>query len=76
MSMWEGVRYRWINLGCNTLVCGSNASNLSIQLSLSQLAKMLVFLMIAYVFSSTKLEKRAEQALPGSEGVGRRVTGL
>jgi hypothetical protein len=27
-----------------------------------------VFLIIAYVFSSTKLEKRAEQVLPGSEG--------
>jgi hypothetical protein len=30
----------------------------------------LSFLFIAYVFSSTKLEKRAEQVLPGSEGVG------
>jgi hypothetical protein len=28
-----------------------------------------VLLIIAYVFSSTKLEKRAEQVLPGSEGV-------
>jgi hypothetical protein len=27
-----------------------------------------VFLIIAYVFSSTKLEKRAEQVLPGSKG--------
>jgi hypothetical protein len=27
------------------------------------------FFTIAYVFSSTKLEKKAEQALPGSEGV-------
>jgi hypothetical protein len=26
--------------------------------------------MIAYVFSSTKLEKRAQQVLPGSEGRG------
>jgi hypothetical protein len=33
-----------------------------------------VFLIIAYVLSSTKLEKRTEQALPGSEGVaGERV---
>jgi hypothetical protein len=28
---------------------------------------MLVFLIIAYVFSSTRLEKRAEWVLPGSE---------
>jgi hypothetical protein len=28
-------------------------------------------LIIAYVFSSTKLEKRAEQVLPGSEEEGR-----
>jgi hypothetical protein len=27
-----------------------------------------VFLIISYVFSSRKLEKRAEQVLPGSEG--------
>jgi hypothetical protein len=31
-----------------------------------------VFLIIAYAYSSTKLEKRAEQVLPGSEGVGGR----
>jgi hypothetical protein len=37
-----------------------------------KLAKMLC-LIITYVLSSTKLEKRAEQALPGSEGgVGER----
>jgi hypothetical protein len=30
--------------------------------------KCYVFLIIAYVFFSTKLEKRAEQVLPGSEG--------
>jgi hypothetical protein len=29
--------------------------------------KCFVFLIIAYVFSSPKLEKRAEQVLPGSE---------
>jgi hypothetical protein len=34
-----------------------------------------VFLIIAYVFSSAKLEKRPEQALPGSEGVRRRERG-
>jgi hypothetical protein len=31
---------------------------------------MLCLSYYAYVFSSTKLEIRAEQALPGSEGVG------
>jgi hypothetical protein len=35
-----------------------------------KLEKRYVFLIIPYVFSSTKLEKRAEQVLPGSEGVG------
>jgi hypothetical protein len=34
-----------------------------------------VFLIIAYVFSSTKLKQRAEQVLPGIEGVGRRGRG-
>jgi hypothetical protein len=32
--------------------------------------KRVVFLIIAYVFSSTKLEIRADQVLPGSKGVG------
>jgi hypothetical protein len=32
--------------------------------------KRFVSLTIAYVFSSTKLEKRAEQVLPGSGGGG------
>jgi hypothetical protein len=41
---------------------------ISVQLSLSQLAKML-FLIIVYTLSSTKLEIRAEQILPDS-GVG------
>jgi hypothetical protein len=31
--------------------------------------------MIAYVYSSTKLEKRSEQFLPGSKGVGRKEGG-
>jgi hypothetical protein len=31
---------------------------------------LFVFLIIAYVFFSTKLEIRAEQVLPGSEGEG------
>jgi hypothetical protein len=29
-----------------------------------------VFVIISYVYSSTKLERRAEQVLPGSEGMG------
>jgi hypothetical protein len=40
--------------------------------SLSQLAKTLCLSYCAYVYSSTKLEIRAEQVLPGSEGEGRR----
>jgi hypothetical protein len=35
-----------------------------------KLAKMLCFFIISCVFSSTKLEKRVEQVLPGSRGVG------
>jgi hypothetical protein len=35
-----------------------------------KLAKTHVFLIIAYVFSSTKLEKKAEQVLPRSEESG------
>jgi hypothetical protein len=31
--------------------------------------KCFVFLIIAYVFSSTKLDIRVEQVLPGSQGV-------
>jgi hypothetical protein len=38
-------------------------------------AKCYAFLIISYVFSSTKLEKQAEQVLPGSEGVRGQVTG-
>jgi hypothetical protein len=33
-----------------------------------QKQKCFVFLIVAYVFSSTKLEKRAEYILPGSKG--------
>jgi hypothetical protein len=40
-------------------------------LSFTQLAKMLCLSYYAYVFSSTKLEIRAEQVLPGSKGGGR-----
>jgi hypothetical protein len=55
-------------LGCNTFVHESNSRNLSVQLSLTQLAKTLCLSLYDYVFSSTKLEIRAEQVLPGSEG--------
>jgi hypothetical protein len=52
-------------------VHGSNARNLSVYLSLSQTGKKhFVFLITAYVFSSTKSEKRVEQVLPGSEEEG------
>jgi hypothetical protein len=37
---------------------------------------MLCLLIIACVFSSTKLEIRAEQALPGSEGVRGEMEGM
>jgi hypothetical protein len=36
----------------------------------------MLFLIIAYVFSSTKLEKRAEQVLPRSEGLGGHRNGV
>jgi hypothetical protein len=48
-------------MGYNTFVHASNARNLSVQLPLTQLAKMLCLPYYAYVFSSTKLETRAEQ---------------
>jgi hypothetical protein len=56
---------------CNTYVHGSSARNLPVYQSLSVTSKKCyVFLIISYVFSSTKLEnKRAEQALPGSGGL-------
>jgi hypothetical protein len=38
--------------------------------------KCYVFLIIAYVYSSTKLEKRAGQVLPGSEGGGVKREGM
>jgi hypothetical protein len=38
--------------------------------------KCFVFLIIAYVFSSTKLDKRAEQVLPGSEVGGEEREGM
>jgi hypothetical protein len=46
----------------------SNARNLSVYLSLTEVAKILCLPYYACVFSSTKLEIRAEQVLPGSKG--------
>jgi hypothetical protein len=57
-------------LGHNTWVHKSNARNLSVWLSSTQLAKTLYLPYYAFVFSSTKLVIRGEQDLPGSEGVG------
>jgi hypothetical protein len=56
----------------NTWVHESNIRILSVQLSLTQLAKMLFLPYYACVFSSTKLVIRAEQDLPGT---GRRGKG-
>jgi hypothetical protein len=53
-------------------VHGSNARNISILLPLSQTSKTsMSFLLSHMFFPSTKLEKRAEQILPGSKGDGR-----
>jgi hypothetical protein len=52
----------------STWVHESNVRNLSVWLSLTQLAKMLCLPYYACVFSSTKLVIRAEQDLPGIEG--------
>jgi hypothetical protein len=50
-------------------VHGSNARNLLYSYPYLTLAKCYSFLIIAHVFSSTKLEKRAEQVQPGSKDV-------
>jgi hypothetical protein len=53
-------------------VHGSNARNLSVQLSLSQTSSNAII--IVYVFSSTKSEnKSVEHVLPESSGVGEKV---
>jgi hypothetical protein len=62
-------------LGCNAFEHGSNAGNLSVQLPLTHLTKTLCLPYYAYVFSSRKLEIRAEQVLPGSEVRGRGESG-
>jgi hypothetical protein len=49
---------------------GSNARNLPVQVSLSQSKKCYVFLIIFYVFSSTKLENKREELVLPRSGVG------
>jgi hypothetical protein len=63
-------------LVCSTFIHGSKARNLSVSYPYLNYQKHFVFLIIAYVFSSIKLEIKAEQILPGSEGgVGGRERG-
>jgi hypothetical protein len=57
-------------MGRNTWVHESNSRNLSVYLSLTQVAKTLCPPYYAYVISSTKSVIRAEQDLPGTEGGG------
>jgi hypothetical protein len=49
-------------------MCMEAMLGISVELSLSQASKSAMSFLLSYVFSSTKLEKRAEQVLPGSEG--------
>jgi hypothetical protein len=58
-------------MGDNTRVHESNSRNLSVQLSLTQLAKTLCLPYYAYVFSSKKSVIRAERDLPGTECGGK-----
>jgi hypothetical protein len=59
----------------NTWVHESNSRNLSVQLSLTQLAKTLSLPYYTNVISSTKLVTKAEQDLPGAEGERGRLVG-
>jgi hypothetical protein len=52
----------------------SNARNLFVQLSLSQLAKTLSFLLLL-ISTPLELKKSTEQVLPGSEGEEKREGG-
>jgi hypothetical protein len=54
-------------MGRNTWVHETNSRNLSVQLSLTQVAKMLCLSYYASVFSSTKSVTRAEWDLPETE---------
>jgi hypothetical protein len=49
---------------------------LYLEISLSQASKNAVFLIISYVFSSTKFEKSAEHILPRSQEVGEKREGV
>jgi hypothetical protein len=61
-------------MGSNTFVHESNARNFSVYLSLTELAKTFCLPYYAYMFSSTRLDIRAEHVLPGSEeGMGESV---
>jgi hypothetical protein len=61
-------------MGHNTWVHESNSRNLSLLISLTQLAKTLCLSYYAYVLSSTKSVIRAERDLPEiEEGRGERV---
>jgi hypothetical protein len=71
----EYISLRRINLECNTYVHGTNARNFHVWLSLFSEQKPFVLLIIVYTLSSTKLNIKAEQVLPGSEGVGMRGSG-
>jgi hypothetical protein len=55
-------------MGRNTWIHGSNVRNLCIAILNSTSKNALSY--YAYVFSSTKLEIRAEQVLSGSDGGG------
>jgi hypothetical protein len=61
-------------VGCNTLLHGNNARNLSV--SLPHASKNAISFYYSYIFSSTKLEKRAKQLLPRSKGGGGRGQGV
>jgi hypothetical protein len=65
----EKVSSRRINLECNTYVHESNARNLPVQLSLSQLAK--TFGPSYYYLYSlfNEIRDKGKQFLPGREGV-------
>jgi hypothetical protein len=62
------ITWRWINMGCNTWVHESNVRNISVQLSLSQLAKTLCLPYYAYVFSSTKFLGPSSPVTEGGKG--------
>jgi hypothetical protein len=54
-------------MGHNTCIHESNARNISVWLSSTQLTKTLCVPYYVCVFSSTKLVIKAEQDLPGTE---------